>query len=181
MRAFSPCVDLTVEMVRLVVVIPLVQVIRGRVRRLEADLTSSRRLAEERGAEAARLQRSLDAATAVSAERLEAINRLEEDLASVTFHAKTPSSALGLGGGGMPSGAGGAAGAGFEGGGGGAEGAEALRELLGVADEDGGTPGGTRGGGGRGEMEGHGHGVLGIMQVRSRFSVLSEARVRIMG
>ncbi len=100
----------------------------------------------------------------MSAERLDAINRLEEDLASVAFHAKaTPSSALG----GTPSGAGGAVGAGL----GGGEGAEALRELLGVADEDGGGGGGTadapRGRGGRGETEGHG--VLGIMQVRSRF------------
>lgn len=58
------------------------QVIRSRVRRLEADLTSSRRLAEERGVDIGRLQRSLDAATLLASDRLEAINRLEDDLAT---------------------------------------------------------------------------------------------------
>eukprot|EP00752_Nemacystus_decipiens_P018208 g16337.t1 len=132
------------------------QVIRSRVRRLEADLTSSRRLAEERGAEATRLQRSLDAAAALSAERLETIDRLEDDLA-----AASQAKSSGVAGG--STGAGGGVGAPNISGGGGGEGANALRELLGVAEEE-------AGGGGGGGAEVGGHGVLGIVQAqRDRF------------
>ena len=139
------------------------QVIRGRVRRLEADLTSSRRLAEERGAEVTRLQRSLDAASALSAERLEAIDRLEDDLATAS-QAKSS----GVAGGGAGAGAGGGGGTPKASGGGGrGEGSNALRELLGVAEGEAGG-GGDGGGGGGGEVDGHG--VLGIVQVCVPFS-----------
>eukprot|EP00904_Undaria_pinnatifida_P006316 jgi/Undpi1/2814/HiC_scaffold_14.g06191.m1 len=156
------------------------QVIRGRVRRLEAELTSSRRLADERGTENKSLQRSLDTATALASERLDVINRLEDDLASA-FHS---GSGGGSGGGNeTPHGAGAGTGWGVGGGGasaagGGVEGAEgsstqALRELLGVAEGGGGGAGGG-GGGGEGVGVGGGgggavvdHGVLGIVQVRT--------------
>lgn len=125
--------------------------IRGRVRRLEADLTSSRRLAEERGAEANRLQRSLDSAATLSAERLETINRLEDDLATAFRSNSGKSGGGGIGGAtalGTPRGKGAEV-----------EGTDALRELLGV--------GGDREARGEGvEAEVDSHGVLGIVQVR---------------
>eukprot|EP00903_Cladosiphon_okamuranus_P005839 g5780.t1 len=134
------------------------QVIRGRVRRLEADLTSSRRLAEERGAEVTRLQRSLDAAAALAAERLETIDRLEDDLATAS---KAKSSGVAGGGAGAGAGGGGAPKVGV---GVGGEGTEALRELLGVAEGEAG------GGEGTGGAEVDGRGVLGIVQAqRDRF------------
>lgn len=74
------------------------QVIRGRVRRFEADLTSSRRVAKECGAEAAELQRSLHSAAALYAERLETITRLEDDLATTAFRSNSEE---GGGGGGV--------------------------------------------------------------------------------
>lgn len=139
------------------------QVIRGRVRRLEADLTSSRRLAEERGAEMTRLQHSLDAAAALSTERLETINRLEDDL-TIAFKSSSGSIAVGEAGS-TPRATEEGRGTGFERGGEGAgsEGADALRELLGVAEGGVGVVGGGRGGGGGREVDNHG--VLEIVQV----------------
>ncbi|CAN0306096.1 unnamed protein product, partial [Scytosiphon promiscuus] len=134
------------------------QVIRGRVRRLEADLTSCRRLAEERGAEAARLQHSLDSAAALSAERLETINRLEDDLATA-FHSGKGS---GKGGGNGGANASGTPRGGYAGGVQ-VEGTDALRELLGVGED--GEPRGVQAGAGEGagvgEVELDSHGVLG--------------------
>lgn len=124
--------------------------IRGRVRRLEADLTSSRRLAEERGAESVSLQRALETAEALAADRLEAVNRLEDDLA-IAFR-------TGGGGGGETPRAGGGGGGG-EGGVDDGSGNQALRELLGVSEGAAGEGDVSRG---ARELD---HGVLGIVQV----------------
>ena len=135
------------------------------MRRLEADLTSSRRLAEERGAEAGRLRGSLDAAVALAAERLEVVNRLEDDLAASSSFRPGASGAASVGTSGV--GVGGAAARDGGEGDGGLSSTQALRELLGVAEEGG---VGSRGAVATGraammvsEAEG---GVLGIVQAR---------------
>lgn len=136
------------------------------MRRLEADLTSSKRLAEERGVENTQLQHSLEAATALSAERLETINKLEEDLASASQSAgrslaasrggmsgsrASPTVIVGGGAPFMPL-------AREE-----SDDAQALRELLGVAGE---SRGSDEGGNAVGaEAEGTSGRVLGIVQV----------------
>lgn len=114
-----------------------------------------------------RLQRSLDAAAALAAERLRTIDRLEDDLASAS---QAKSSGATGGAGGVGGGAGGSGGTPRGGGGhaaglGGGEGSDALRELLGVSEgEAGGCGGAARAGAGVAEVDGHG--VLGIVQVR---------------
>lgn len=127
------------------------------MRRLEADLTTSRRLCDERGAEIGRLRGSLDAAVALAAERLEMVNRLEDDLAascsskSSKVLRSSEGGISGVGGGGLTPVA--------EVGdvpGSSSTSHEALRELLGVSEA-----GGRRGGGSEAD-----HGVLGIVQVR---------------
>ncbi|CAM9559325.1 unnamed protein product, partial [Choristocarpus tenellus] len=60
------------------------QVIRSRVRRLEADLTSARRLAAESHLEAEKLRNSVSSSVALAAERQTVIERLEDDLATAS-------------------------------------------------------------------------------------------------
>lgn len=139
------------------------------MRRLEADLTSSKRLAEERKTENARLQQSLESALALAKDRLDTVNKLEDDLDKL-------SSSLGGGGAGRlkrdsaggggeynnnASPRGGAMGV-FGSVIGNEDNTQALKELLGVGEDDGGGGGGS---GGEGGGVGADRGVLGIVQV----------------
>ncbi|CAN0007532.1 unnamed protein product, partial [Discosporangium mesarthrocarpum] len=99
------------------------QVIRNRVRRLEADLTSAQRLVDETRADSERLREDVETLGALAADRMTVIARLEDDLAMALQASGSPpppstatvaATATGRG-----AGAGGGAEKGVEGGGGG--------------------------------------------------------------